>query len=531
MRVIERLTGSARFVADARRFLREEITPEQARAEIERRLARRVQSFLHVMEDGVYARPKSLYARLLQEANVSFEDLRHLVDQAGVEGALQRLYDAGVYVTNEEMKGRRPIKRGSLEILAQASDFANPFITRRAMRLHSSGSTGTPAPTDVDFNGFYDSTLAVAVSLQNHGIYGRPIAGLSVAGLPGMWLLWYAKIGTPLEKVFNLLQTGSLLGNLSRATTMTKLGVSVVYAAKRHRFVRPELSRHGQIERAAQWLARKRSEGTPAILRAITTPGVRVCLSAMEQGLDISGSYMRLGGEPFTPGKAQVLASAGVHPLVIYSTNETGEIGDACVTSSALDDLHLLTDRIAVIQRQRQIGPDASVGALVLSSVVTSGRRLLLNLENGDYATMEQRACGCLLGEIGLTTHLKDIRSHEKLTSGGVTFIGSTLHELIEEILPARFGGTAADYQLVEQEDQGITKVNVLVAPSVGVIDEAAVLSTVFEALRAPGPVARVWSEIWSQGETLRVVREKPHETRTAKVLPLHIVREKAPEK
>ena len=60
------------------------------------------------------------------------------------------------------------------------------------------------------------------------------------------------------------------------------------------------------------------------------------------------------------------------------------------------------------------------------------------------------------LAELGFTTHLHTVRSYEKLTSGGVMFMGSMLHELLEETLPARFGGSPLDYQLVEEEEDGV---------------------------------------------------------------------------
>ena len=51
---------------------------------------------------------------------------------------------------------------------------------------------------------------------------------------------------------------------------------------------------------------------------------------------------------------------------------------------------------------------------------------------------------------LGYTTHIHTIRSWEKLTSEGMTFCGHDLIRLIEEVLPARFGGRPTDYQFVE---------------------------------------------------------------------------------
>jgi hypothetical protein len=53
---------------------------------------------------------------------------------------------------------------------------------------------------------------------------------------------------------------------------------------------------------------------------------------------------------------------------------------------------------------------------------------------------------------LGWTTHLRDIRSQEKLTAGGMTFLDTDLIRVLEEVLPARFGGAPTDYQLVEEE-------------------------------------------------------------------------------
>jgi hypothetical protein len=130
------------------------------------------------------------------------------------------------------------------------------------------------------------------------------------------------------------------------------------------------------------------------------------------------------------------------------------------------------------------------------------------------------------LGAIGLRTHVSEIRSYEKLTSEGVTFIGSRLYELIEELLPAQFGGHSTDYQLVEEEgDQGLPKVSVLVSPGVGPVDDEAVVAAVLKALRTSPVGDPLWADLWSQGQTLRVLRREPYRTRTAKVLPLHTLR------
>jgi hypothetical protein len=105
-----------------------------------------------------------------------------------------------------------------------------------------------------------------------------------------------------------------------------------------------------------------------------------------------------------------------------------------------------------------------------------------------------------------------------------VTFLGTELLRLVEEVLPARFGGHPTDYQLVEEEEGGLSKVKIIVNPRVGSISEEAVVDTVLQVLHSY-PGGGVMTDKWRQGKTLRVVRKEPYVTRSAKILPLHILR------
>ena len=128
---------------------------------------------------------------------------------------------------------------------------------------------------------------------------------------------------------------------------------------------------------------------------------------------------------------------------------------------------------------------------------------------------------------LGFTTHMHGIRSWEKLTSEGLTFVGHDLIKLIEEVLPAKFGGSAADYQFVETERAGLPKVDLLVSPRLGKIDEEAVLTTALQFLdRTPGSRTDL-ADRWRQGNTVSVVRAEPIATSASKVMALHVMRGK----
>jgi hypothetical protein len=286
------------------------------------------------------------------------------------------------------------------------------------------------------------------------------------------------------------------------------------------RFVPP-----GRAVRVARWLADMSARGTPAILIGNASPVTRICLAAKEHGLDISGCAFVPGGEPYTPAKAAVVASVGAVALPAYAMQELGTVGFGCADPTGLDDLHVLSDKVAFIQRARSFAvTGASVPALVYTSTLASGPKLMLNVESGDYATVSQRRCRCALGAMGLSTHLVDVRSYEKLTSEGVTFMGSGLYHLLEDALPARFGGHPGDYQLVEEEEHGLTKVSIVVAPRVGAVDEGAVVAAALRALLAYPHGGALMASQWRQGSTLRVLRREPYITSSSKILPLHVL-------
>ena len=138
---------------------------------------------------------------------------------------------------------------------------------------------------------------------------------------------------------------------------------------------------------------------------------------------------------------------------------------------------------------------------------------------------VEERRCGCPLDELGLVVHLREIRSQEKLTSEGMSFLGADLMSLVEEALPARFGGRAGDFQLVEREQDGLPVIEVLVAPELGPLPDADVIAAVLSFLGGGDPARRMMAERWHAAGTLRVVRRRPIATSGGKVLPVHVLR------
>jgi hypothetical protein len=121
---------------------------------------------------------------------------------------------------------------------------------------------------------------------------------------------------------------------------------------------------------------------------------------------------------------------------------------------------------------------------------------------------------------------LHTIRSYSKLVGEGVSLFGSDLARIVEEVLPARFGGSALDYQMAETEDrEGLTRLHVRVHPRLMDIDERAVVEAVLESLRKSSARGDSGGGVWRQARTLRIVLEAPVSTSRGKLQPIEIRR------
>src|SRR5688500_6106263 len=115
-RKVSQVQAYARTAVGLRGFLRGPLSPDAAERMVGNALAERQGRFLAFLRERVYASPTSPVAALLRHAGVTGADIEELVERDGVEGALARLAASGVYVTLDEFKGRRPIRRGSFEL-------------------------------------------------------------------------------------------------------------------------------------------------------------------------------------------------------------------------------------------------------------------------------------------------------------------------------------------------------------------------------------------------------------------------------
>jgi len=82
----------------------------------------------------------------------------------------------------------------------------------------------------------------------------------------------------------------------------------------------------------------------------------------------------------------------------------------------------------------------------------------LINVEMDDHGVIGEAGCDCTYSKIGLQQTIHGIHSYGKLTGQGMTLTGTDVVRLLEEKMPALFGGSPGDYQPVEYEGAGQTQ-------------------------------------------------------------------------
>jgi hypothetical protein len=509
-----------RYVTFLRKYLQQPLPFDDPRLASQERLARRGASFLTVLERGVYGQRRSPYRALLEHAGITLDDVRRLVADDGVDGTLSRLYDEGVYVTFEEFKARRPIRRGSLEVHVTLADFDNPLVGGH-MRSQTGGSGGAPRPVVLDVK-MFDAVLPMfALGIEAYGATNAakaawfpppPSLGGTATGMI------YAKLGFRLDKFF-------VTHPLDARARLIALGTAAAIRLAGKDMPLPTLVPPERAHVIARWLAEQRRAGTPAVLACTPSSAVRVCESAAREGLDIAGTLFAGGGEPVTQAKVEAVRAVGARMNATYGMTEVGAIGIACPNPAVVDDCHVMLENVALVERPREVAAGASVDALFCTSMQTLTPKMMLNTETGDYAVLERRDCGCIYAEAGYDLHVHTIRSYEKLTSEGMTFVGDELIRIVEERLPARFGGGPTDYQFVEREVGGRTEIAIRVSPRLGAINERMLVDLVLGWLAAGGRPEAMMARVWAEVNTLRVERSQPYVTGASKVLPIHRLR------
>jgi hypothetical protein len=515
------------FVWGLRGFLKEPCTLSHCREMIKLRLENRVPNLLSLVKLSIYENKNSPYLKLLQLIGCEYGDFEKMVLCEGVEGSLQKLAGEGVYISIEEFKGKKEVVRSGKVLKFKESDFDNPFISNH-LEARSSGTRSSGTRTIYDFDHLIaNRVIYMMPTFDACGVFGFPSA-IWAPILPGsgpQLVLSCTKAGQTPIKWFSPIEKRNFKPSLKN-----RIGTSfIIYAGRLAgaKLPRPEFVSFDDAGKIATWMAGVIKCEGGCCLHAYPSLAVRVCQTALERGIDLEGASFFVGGEPVTEAKRKEIELVGAVVHLGYVFSEAGFVGLDCLNPHISDDVHLLKDSFALVQQLREVShATTSVNAFLFSTLLPSAPKILLNVESGDWGVVERRNCGCKLEELGLIDHIHSIRGFDKLTGEGMTFIGTDLVRIIEEVLPVKFGGSSTDYQMVEEEDeQGHTRMIVLASPNLGAINETELVKTLLNELSKGQDTQRMMAEMWDQAHTIKVRREQPFTTTSGKLMPLHINR------
>lgn len=515
--VLSRVSQHIRFgTAYANTLLGQRVTVEEAVAGVRFRQQRREVTLLRTMEQAVFGQPSSPYRVLLETAGYDFARVSSLLNTLGVDAALRQLCQDGVYVSIEEFKGLREARRGTKAFRFTPNDFSNPLV-RSGLPALSGGTRGRPLFTTISPSNHRLGAEHLALAMKAYGLNSQSMTViLPMAHGASFWaVLALTAMGRPPLRWYSQLQR-------ARNTRLIHPFIAAVHAWSLFHGFRLPLPRYvpfGQEEQIIRWFPRVRAQRHGVF----TTPSsaLRLALAADRLNISLDHTTFITVAEPLTPTKLVAIRRTGAQAFSSLGFTEFGRATYGCAAAANPDDTHVCRDAVAVIQRRRPVDLlGTEVDALLFTALSPDARKILLNMETGDYARMTSRHCACFLGTLGWSDHLEEIRSFEKLNAEGRLFFGSQLIELIEDRLPKQFGGDPTDYQLVEEEDPaGLTRLHVLVHPRVQSINENDVLAYVSGALNELNATA---ATLWETAGTVSVLRRPPIVTEAGKLMPLH---------
>jgi hypothetical protein len=512
-----------RFPFSLRRYLRHRLTLEDAGRLVKNRMAHREENFLRLIERAVFAYPRSPYLALLRMAGCELGDLRALVGQKGLESALKELRAAGVYVTYEEIKGRKPIVRNQFRLEVAPRDFNNP-LARRDFESRTSGSTGLAQTVGQNLDSIGDEAVFRMLALNSYGLLGAPTV-LWSPFLPSSAsfraILMWAHMGDSVRRWFA--PTGWGASKYWYKYDPATLYMIACFRLLGHRAPFPQIVRLDRAETVARHLHNMCKRNQFCILHTSMSRALRVCLAARKENLDLTRCVVWGGAEPATQAKIEQIRSVSGRFLSSYAMTEAGNIGYSCNHATDPTDVHLKRDALALFTFPYEIeNIGMTVPAFNITTLTDSSSRLLLNVQMDDYGIVEEQSCGCELEKYGYTTHIRDIRSYSKLVGEGVTLIGNEMSQVLEKALPERFGGSYLDYQLLEQEDSdGFTRLYLVIHPAIKIPDEQKVLDELHKALSSSSPMGDGVHTVWEQAHTIQIKRQEPILTESGKFLPL----------
>ena len=397
----------------------------------------------------------------------------------------------------------------------------NPF-SRPTWHKETSGTTGTPArlPKSAASSAHY--ACYQAVSLRQLGVERRrwfslaPILPSTHGMTHHIWNQkgglkvdrWFAAPGNRPESRYHRAVTRAFLAELRL------LGVPA-----------PPLTFLPQNDffPVAREIASARALGAASFVNGPASSCVRVAAAALEEGLDISGARFLAGSEGLSPAKAATIHRAGAEAIAMFWASELGPLGFGCPHYEGQNTVHHFRDATAIVRAPVvPPGSESEIQSLFFTTLLPSAPLFLVNYELGDEGEIEPATCNCRFSQLGFNTVISGIRSYTKMKAHGITHAVADVVRVVEDLLPAHFGGSAADFQLAEQEIDGRTVVILRANPRIGAVCAREVETFFLDEVRKLfGGSLTV--RTWTHAGAFKVLAEAPLAGATGKIMPVHL--------
>src|SRR4051812_9360401 len=363
------LTQLRRYVVFRRELaevLARPLRPQDCAKLVRNELARREANFLHLLEHEVYENSRSPYLPLLRHARIELPDVRNAVGRKGLEVTLGELRDAGVYLSFEEYKSRRPIVRGDRSYMTAPAD----FVIRSREALYDSYTGGSTGPA-----------VRIAQSLRqqaDQALYTGLLFDITMPR-PAKVALWrserpnasinalvrFSLIGQPPAGWFTPMSDGGV-----RPSWQSRVLLTTTLRMMRKRGLSipdPEHVPLSEAHRIGAWIAAQKRAGFTSMVQCNVSSAVRVCDAARRLGLDIAGVRFFMISEPLTEAKRREIEAAGAVPISVYSAVDAGRLAVPCMKPADADDMHICMDLVAVIARRRlRPGSDETIDSFLI---------------------------------------------------------------------------------------------------------------------------------------------------------------------
>jgi hypothetical protein len=519
MGTLETARRGAGIARGLRRLAKNPVSIDEARRVVSDEVARRDARFLDHLDSLVWPHPRGPIARLAANAGLEAGDVRGLVGELGVTGALEALRDAGVYVSYEEYQGRVDAVRGSASFSFAPTDFFNPVTRGDYLAATGGSSSGKGTPVELSFAWQRRQGRQRPIQHEMAGVRGKPSAVWlpvfpSAAGFGAVMKnmaggstpeRWFSQIPTDLAGISGDKRTANRF--LPALAAMTRTGLPA-----------PEHVPTTDPRPVVSWLTDAVARAGGAIITGYASSLTAAARWAVDHDIDLSGVVANPASEPVTPGKLAVITEAGMRAFPMYAFTPEGTVAIRCGNCAA-EEYHVWDQDLAVITRRRARGDGTDIDAFCWTSLAAEAPRVMVNVENDDYGVVRHGvACDCALGELGLTTRVSGIRGISKVVTAGISLDGELFDRLAEIDLPARLGGGPGDYQFAEVDDRGGAVLVVRVHPRLEAFDEAAAHAVIAESL-GRSDNGLLAESVWSLHEGLRVERRVPVETAAGKTL------------